>query len=279
MKNNFKINTVPLLIWATTFTIVPLVVLTLFAVTNKNGNLTPNNFLKIGTYSHIILKSIMFAAITTAVCLLISYPFAYFIFKNLKPANQKILLTLIVLPILTNMLLRTFAWMTLLEKNGLINKILRLLSLPTLRLINTPIAVILVMTYDFLPFMILPIYSSICQIKKNIINASHDLGANEFQTLRRIIVPLSIKGVLQGVGLVFVLSCSTFIVPRMISGGTIILIGDLIESHFMGPIYNPWLGSALALSLNAAIMLIVGVSSRLKTTKKGASKNETKIFI
>lgn len=278
MKNSFKTNTIFLSLWAAVSTLIPMVVLCVFSATNQTGNFTLNNFLKIGTYGHVILKSMLFAATTTIGCLLVSFPVAYIVFKNMKPSNQKILITLIMLPTLTNMILRTFAWMTLLEKNGLINKALKLLQLPPLKLINTPAAVILVMIYDFLPFMILPIYGSICQINRNIVDAGRDLGANELQTLCKIMVPLSFKGVLQGTSLVFVMSCSTFIVPRIMSGGTTILIGDLIESNFMGEVYNPCFGSTLALSLNVAIMFII-VLGRLKKTKKGTLKNETKIFI
>ena len=125
----------------------------------------------------------------------------------------------------------------------------------------------------------MPIYGAIRQINSNIIDAGRDLGANELQTFKKIILPLSVKGAFQGIELVFVLACSTFIVPRLMSGGTTILIGDLIESQFMGPIYNPWLGSALALGLNLAIIAIIFITNKLKTTKKGIVKNETKIFI
>lgn len=268
-----------MLLWTASFTLVPLCVLCFFSVTNKNGGFTLTNFLKILDYQHIILRSIVYATLTTTFCLFVAYPFAYFIFKNLKQASQKFLIVLIILPTLLSMLLRTFAWMTLLEKNGLINKVLKLINLPPLKLINTPGAIILVMIYDFLPFMILPIYGSIRQINSNIIDASQDLGANELQTFRKVILPMSLKGVFQGIELVFVLSCSTFIVPRLMSGGTTILIGDLIESKFMGTTYNPWLGSALALGLNVIIIIIVALTGKLGADKKGVEKNEPKIFI
>ena len=166
------------------------------------------------------------------------------------------------------------------EKNGLINKFLKFCNFPELRLINTPIAVIIVMLYDFLPFMIIPIYNAMTKIDKNIITASTDLGANEMQTFKKIIIPLSIKGVFQGIGVVFVLACSTFVIPKMMSGGKVILMGDLIESQFMGPVYNPWLGSAIALTLNLTIILIILLTKTIKqNNKKGTTKNEKKIFL
>lgn len=278
MRSYFKPSFLLLATWNVCFIIAPVLVLSFFAITDQNNNLTLANLLKIGSFWRIILRSALFATITTVICLLVAYPFAYFVFKTVKPSNQKLIIALITLPMWTNLLLRTFAWMTLIEKNGLINKILMFLNLPTIKLINTPAAVILVMVYDFLPFMIIPIYNSINKISNNIIQASNDLGAGEFQTLKRIIFPLSIKGVFYGIGTTFVLSCSSFIIPRMMSGGTTILIGDLIESQFLGFSYNPWLGSALALGLNAAIILVFFMTLKLRKPRKGNLNNETAIF-
>lgn len=277
---NLKLSYSPLIIWTLLFTISPFLILILFAFTDKTNTFTLINVYKIGNYWHIILRSIIFATITTFLCLSIAYPFAYFLYTTLKQTNQKIIIALITLPTWTNLLLRTFAWMTLIEKNGIINKILRLLQIPTINLINTPIAVIIVMVYDFLPFMIIPIYNAMNKIDNNIVTASSDLGANEFQTFKKVIFPLSMKGIFQGTGLIFVLACSTFIIPKMMSGNMIILIGDLIESQFMGPVYNPWLGSAFALSLNLTIILIMTITKTLKhTNKKGNFRNEEKVFL
>lgn len=276
---NFKLSHLPLILWTSMFTIAPELILGAFAFTNKTGQFTFENLIKINKYWHIFFRSIKFATLTTIVCLCIAYPFSYFVFKTVKSSSQKLIISLITLPTWTNLLLRTFAWMTLIEKNGLINKILKFLNIPELKLINTPAAVVIVMVYDFLPFMIIPIYSSMTKIDKNLIEASADLGANELQTLKKVIMPLSLKGVLQGIGLIFVLSCSTFIIPKMMSGGKIILIGDLIESQFMGPIYNPWLGSAFALSLNIIIVLIILLNKSVVQTKKGATQNDKKNFL
>ncbi len=278
MRNCFKPSFLLLVLWNICFIIVPVLILSFFAITDQNNNFTLSNLLKIGSFWRIILRSALFATITTVICLIIAYPFAYFVFKTVKPSNQKLIIALVTLPMWTNLLLRTFAWMTLIEKNGLINKILMFLNLPTIKLINTPAAVILVMIYDFLPFMIIPIFSSINKISNNIMQASNDLGAGELQTLKRVIFPLSIKGVFYGIGTTFVLSCSSFIIPRMMSGGTTILIGDLIESQFLGSSYNPWLGSALALGLNAAIILMFLLILKLRKPKKGNLSNETAIF-
>ncbi len=275
----FKFSNLFIIAWSLMFTIAPLGILIFFSLTNSSSNFTIENFLQIKNYWQLILRSVVFSALTTLICLIIALPFAFYIYSSLKKSNQKLIIALITLPTWTNLLIRTFAWMTLIENNGLINKILKIFNLPKLQIINTPIAVILVMVYDFLPFMILPIYSAINKINKNILDASHDLGANEFQTFKQVVFPLSSKGIVQGISSVFMFSSSTFVIPRLMSGGTTILIGDLIESQFMGLIYNPWLGSALALGLNLFIIFMLTFTNKLTQSTQGASKHEAEIFL
>ena len=254
------------------FTLIPLLMIIWFSFTNESYGFTLENILKIGNYLGVIGRSLTFALAATIICLVISYPFSYFItkFSNLK---QKLLIILIMLPMWTNLLLRTYAWMTILEKNGLINNFFKAFGLPTLRMINTPGAVILGMVYDFLPFMIIPIYTTINKIDKNLIEAGSDLGANSLQTFRRIVLPLSVPGIVSGVSMVFVPATSTFIISQLLGGGSNTLVGDLIESQFMGSTYNPWLGSALSFVLMLLIALIMAATRKFDKTETEALLN------
>ncbi len=266
------ISFMPYCIWMALFVVAPTLIVVCFGFLNENYSLTLENILKIGGYFKIIVKSLIFTTIATAVCLIIAYPFSYFLSKVKNNILKKFCIVLITIPMWTNLLLRTYSWMTILEKNGLLNGILKIFNIGPIRIINTPIAIILVMAYDFLPFMIMPIYSAISKIDTNIIEASEDLGANKIKTLKFIILPLSTSGIISGVSIVFVSCACSFLIPRLLGGGSNVLIGELIESQFMGTIYNPWFGSALATFFMFLIVIIMAISNRFK-------KNETENLV
>ena len=267
--NKFSFKFLPYGLWMILFTLIPLLMIIWFSFTNESCEFTLENILKIQNYLGVILRSLAFAFVATLICLAIAYPFSYFITKFSK-LKQKLFIILIMLPMWTNLLLRTYAWMTILEKNGLINNFFKALGLPTFRMINTPSAVILGMVYDFLPYMIIPIYTTITKIDKNLIEAGNDLGANSMQTFRQIILPLSVPGIVSGVSMVFVPATSTFIISQLLGGGSNTLIGDLIESQFMGSTYNPWLGSALSFVLMLIIVIIMAITRKFDRTETEA---------
>ena len=175
--------------------------------------------------------SILLSFLSTAICLILAYPLAMILSQ--KQVNQTSFIVLIfILPMWMNFLLRTLAWQTLLEKNGVINSVLSFLHLPALEIINTPYAIILGMVYNFLPFMVLPIYNVLIKIDRNVINAARDLGANSVQTFWKVIFPLSIPGVISGITMVFVPALTTFVISDLLGGGKILLIGNVIEQSF-----------------------------------------------
>ena len=178
--------------------------------------------------------------------------------------THSFIVLIFILPMWMNFLLRTMAWQTLLEKNGVINSVLSFLHLPSLNLINTPGAIILGMVYNFLPFMVLPIYNSLTKIDQNVINAARDLGANSVHTFFKITLPLSLPGVISGITMVFVPSVSTFIISRMLGGGSNMMVGDLIETQFLGNAYNPNLGSAISLVLMVFILLVMSLMNQFE---------------
>ncbi len=266
MKKSF-ISFAPYIVWIVLFTIAPTIIILCFSFLNENFQFTLNNIAQMKDYVKVILRSILYTTAATGICLLLAYPISYFANKIQNDFFKKIFIVLITLPMWTNLLLRTYSWMTILENNGIINNILKFLNLPTIKLINTPFSIIIVMAYDFLPFMILPIYNAISKINENIIEASEDLGANKLKTFQLVILPLSLPGVLSGTAIVFVSCSCSFLIPRLLGGGTHILIGELIESQFMGPIYNPWFGSAIATCFMSIIFIIISLS-RLAKKKK-----------
>ena len=266
MKKSY-LNFIPYCIWTFLFTIAPTLIVFCFAFLNEKNQLTFYNIMRIKDYSLIILKSLALTTIATAVCLLIAYPISYFASRIKSSLNKKIFIILITLPMWTNLLLRTYSWMTILERNGLLNNLLKFLNLSPIKIINTPIAIIIVMAYDFLPFMILPIHTAICKIDNNLIQASEDLGANNLTTFKYIILPLSLPGILSGVSIVFVSCACSFLIPRLLGGGSNILIGELVESQFMGTIYNPWFGSAIAMFFMLLVGIIMLLTHRLNKTE------------
>ena len=243
-----KIPAIPYLIWTLVFILVPLILVIYFAFTNQRGDFTIKNFADVSTFAPVIMRSVMLAFVSTLVCLILAYPLSYYISRQNKTV-QHALIMLVMLPMWMNFLLRTYAWMTILEQNGLINKALIFFGLSPVKLINTKWAVLIGMIYNYLPFMILPLYSVMTKIHKSLIEASQDLGANSFNVFTKVVFPLSLPGMASGVTMVFVAAVSTFVISRMLGGGSNILIGDLIEMQFLGMSYNPNLGSAISLVL------------------------------
>ncbi len=223
---------------------------------------TLQNILDVSKYTGVLMNSAWLALIATAICLVIAYPLAYMISRMLY-SRQKLALMLVMLPMWMNFLLRTYAWMTLLEKNGLINRFFGLFGLGPFNMINTEGAVVLGMIYNYLPFMVMPLYSIMTKIDERTIEAAQDLGANSLQIVWRVIFPLSMPGVASGITMVFVPSVSTFIISRMLGGGTNMLIGDLIDLQFLGNAYNPNLGAAISLVLMVFIFLCMSITNQL----------------
>lgn len=223
---------------------------------------TWDNLLAASNYMPTLITSIWLAIIATLICLLLGYPVAYII-SRMNFSKQKIMIMLIMLPMWMNFLLRTYAWMTILENNGLLNKLFGLIGLGPFRFINTPGAVVLGMVYNYLPFMILPLYSIMTKIDERTIEAARDLGAGSKNIFTRIVLPLSTPGITSGITMVFVPAVSTFIISKMLGGGKNMLIGDLIDLQFLGNAYNPHLGSAISLVLMVFILLCLSITNSM----------------
>ena len=251
----------PYLVWMTVFIAVPLLMIAVFAFTSNDGGFTIKNIQDVGQYANIFFRSIWLSVIATAICLVMAYPVS-FILSRMEKHKQATMLMIVMLPMWMNFLLRTYAWMTLLGNNGVINHLLGLMGIGPLKLINTSGAVVLGMVYNYLPFMILPLYSVMVKIDKSVIEAASDLGCSSFATLFRVIVPLSLPGITSGITMVFVPAISTFIISRMLGGGSNLLIGDLIEMQFLGNAYNPHLGAAISLVLMFIILVIMTVMNQ-----------------
>ena len=251
----------------------PIIMVVIYALSASVGGFTLDNFAKMGTYTVVFTRSFKLALIATAICVLIGYPVSYKMSKE-GPRFQRLAMVLIMLPMWMNFLLRTYSWMAILENNGLLNQLFRKIGLIALynnifgtdisffRMINTQGAVVLGMVYNYLPFMILPIYSVIVKLDHSLIEAARDLGANSVQVFRRVILPLSLPGVLSGITMVFVPSVSTFAISKMLGGGTEMLLGDLIDQQYMGGAYNPYLGAAISLVMMVIVVICMVVMNR-----------------
>lgn len=259
MKN--KLIAAPYLVWMIVFILVPLIMVAYFAFTDKDGNFTLEYVADVAQYSQIFIRSIWLAAIATVICLVIAYPLAY-ILTGLSKNVQGTMLMIVMLPMWMNFLLRTYAWMTMLGNNGIINSVLGFFGLGPFKLLNTEGAVVLGMVYNYLPYMILPLYSVMVKIDKSVIEAASDLGCNTWKTIFRVVFPLSLPGVMSGITMVFVPAISTFIISRMLGGGGNLLIGDLIEMQFLGNAYNVNLGAAISLVLMVIILLIMTIMNQ-----------------
>ena len=223
---------------------------------------TFENITKVSDYMPVLIHSVWLAALATVICLVIGYPISYIISRT-HPSRQKAFLMLIILPMWMNFLLRTYAWMTLLERNGWINRFFGLIGIGPFNMINTQGAVILGMVYNYLPFMILPLYSIMTKIEDYTIEAAQDLGANSVRVFSKVVIPLSMPGIASGITMVFVPAVSTFIISRMLGGGSNMLIGDLIELQFLGNSYNPNLGAAISLVLMVFVLLCMTLTNQL----------------
>ena len=250
----------PYLVWMAAFIVVPLFIVIWYALTNSEGQPTLENLAAIGRYSSVFARSLLLAAEATIICLVLAFPVGYFL-SRLRANKQHIMLMLVMLPMWMNFLLRTYAWMTLLERNGLINRLLGLFGLGPVEMINTSGAVVLGMVYNYLPYMILPLYTAMTKIDDSVIEAAQYLGCNTFKVVTRVLIPLSGPGIATGITMVFVPAVSTFIISRMLGGGSNLLIGDLIELQFLGNSYNLNLGSAMSLVLMVIVLLCMSFTS------------------
>ena len=251
---------VPHMVWAVLFIVGPLLFVLYFAFTDTKGSFTLSNISLLSSYSHIFFLSICFALVATAFCLLIGYPLAMAM-ANAKPSTQKMLMVLLMLPMWISLLIRTYSLMTLLDNGGLINSLLVKLGLAPAKMVGTGGAVILGMVYDFLPYMVLPIYTSLTKLDKRYLEAAADLGCNGFQTLTRVILPLTAPGILSGITMVFVPSISTFYISQKLGGGNFDLIGDTIERQFKyASTYH--VGAALSLVMMILILISIAVMNR-----------------
>lgn len=262
-----RISGVPYLVWMVIFIALPLLLVGIYAFTSENREFTLENLSGIGQYVPVLARSIWLAAIATVICLILAFPLAFMI-SRMNPRRQSLMLMLVMLPMWMSFLLRTYAWMSLLENNGLINRLLGLVGIGPLQMINTQGAVVLGMVYNYLPFMILPLYSVMTKIDNSVIEAAEDLGAGRSNVLGRVLIPLSAPGIKTGIIMVFVPSISTFIISRMLGGGENLLIGDLIEMQFLGNSYNPYLGSAMSLVLMVIVLLCMSVAGGTNDEQK-----------
>lgn len=264
---NKKMLSVPYLFWSALFIIIPLCMVFYYGLTDKSGAFTLENIIAITTPEHskALWEALKLSVVSTVICLLLAYPLAM-ILSNMNVNQHSFLVLIFILPMWMNFLLRTLAWQTLLEKTGVINGILNALHLPTLNIINTPSAIVLGMVYNFLPFMVLPIYNVLVKIDRNVINAARDLGANGFQTFMKIIFPLSVPGVISGITMVFVPALTTFVISKILGGSKILLIGNVIEQEFTQT-GNWHLGSGLSIVLMLFIIFNMVISA--VTDKEG----------
>lgn len=261
----------PYIIWMIGFTIIPLMMIVIYGLTDKTGAFTLENVISIATAEHskALFLSLGLSFTSTAICLFLAYPLAMILRK--KGIGQgSFVVFVFILPMWMNFLLRTLAWQTLLEKNGVVNGLLNFLHLPNISIINTPSAIILGMVYNFLPFMILPIYNVLVKIDDNTINAAKDLGANEVQTFWRIWLPLSLPGIVSGITMVFVPALTTFVISNLLGGSKILLIGNVIEQEFTKG-SNWHLGSGLSLVLMVFILLSMALIAKYDKNGEGAA--------
>ncbi len=267
MKNKKKLLAGPYLFWAVSFIIIPLFMILYYGLTNEKKEFTLLNLAQITTPENLkaLGLALLLSLVSTIICLILAYPLAMILAS--KSMNQTSFIVLIfILPMWMNFLLRTLAWQTLLEKNGVINSVLSFLHLPTQSMINTPSAIILGMVYNFLPFMVLPIYNVIVKIDKDVISAAKDLGANNVQTFLKIIFPLTTPGIISGITMVFVPALTTFVISDLLGGSKILLIGNVIEQEFKQS--SNWnVGSGLSLVL--MVFIIASMALIAKYDKDG----------
>ena len=250
----------PYALWAVLFVLAPLCMVVYYAFTDTSGAFSLHSVSQIPSYLSTILLSVLYGLAATGICLLLGYPFAYLISKH-AARRQRTVVLLVMLPMWMNFLIRTYSWMTILGDSGVINSVLAAVGLEPAKLINTGGAVILGMVYNFLPYMILPIYSVLSKLDGSLIEAAEDLGSSRHQVFRRVVLPMSLPGVLSGITMVFVPCVSTFYITQKLGGGQAVLVGDVIETQFQSA-NNYNLGAALSLVLMVLILICLGVMNR-----------------
>ena len=269
--NKKKLLAGPYLFWSVSFVVIPLLVIVYYAFTSDEGTFTFSNLAQITTPENLkaLGMSILLSFLSTAICLILAYPLAMILSE--KNMNQTSFIVLIfILPMWMNFLLRTLAWQTLLEKNGVINSILAFFHLPGISIINTPGAIILGMVYNFLPFMVLPIYNVLIKIDRDVINAARDLGANSVQTFLKVTLPLTTPGIVSGITMVFIPALTTFVISDLLGGSKILLIGNVIEQEFKQT--NNWnAGSALSTVLMIFIILSMVLMNKYDKDGEGTA--------
>ena len=281
-----RVITAPYMVWAVLFIIVPLVFIAYYAFTDDNFAFTLENITRfftatseqtaddgtiteVHTYILIFWRSVRLAVISTFICFLIGYPIAYFISK-MSPKMQKTMITIIMIPMWMNFLIRTYAWMTILQDTGIINTLLNKMGLSTVHIIGTQTAVVIGMVYDYLPYMILPIYSVMAKLDHKLVEAAHDLGCNSFQVLCKVIFPLTVPGVISGITMVLIPSVSTFYISQKLGSGKFFLIGDAIEGQYTAN--NLHFAAAIALIMMIVLLAAMAVLRRATSIKPGRAR-------
>lgn len=268
MKN--KAISYPYVGWMALFVVAPLVIIAIYAFTADTGGFTLYHFQNMAQYAAAFGRSFLLAAVATVVCLLIGYPLAYYLARETGWVHRMATM-LIMLPMWMNFLLRTYAWSFLLERNGLINRLFGLFGLGPFQMIDTQGAIVLGMVYNFLPYMILPIFSVIEKMDHRVIEAAQDLGADGFTVFRRVIFPLSLPGVLSGITMVFIPSVSTFAISGLLGGNKTLMLGNLIDMQLLGDAYNPHLGSAISLVMMIIVMACMAVMNHFGDGEQGVT--------
>ena len=267
-KNKSLLLSTPYVLWMLLFTLIPLGVVGYYALTDPDtGAFTLDNLKDLGLFFPVFADSIWYALVSALICLLLGYPVAYFI-AHRKPVTQKLLYMLVMLPMCMSFLLRTLAWVGILETTGIVNRLLGIFSIGPVDMIGTPGAVILGMVYNYLPYMILPLYAIIVKIDNRLIEAAEDLGCNSVQVFSRVVLPLSMPGILSGMTMVFVPAVSTFYISQKLGGTDTMLIGDVIERQFKSG-NNPNLGAALSLVLMILVLVCTGIMNRFGSDEEG----------
>lgn len=262
MKRKTSLSRYPYLIWSIIFIVVPIFLVIYFSLINGDGAFTLNNYKKLfnSLYMLVFFNSIKLALVSTIICLFLGYPAAYIVSKTQLKARN-LLMLLLIIPMWMNFLLRTYAWMSILGKNGIINKIFAFIGFSKVDILYTNGAVILGMVYNFLPFMIIPIYTVLIKIDKDVIRAASDLGANRFVVFKRVVLPLSVPGIMSGITMVFMPAVSTFVISKLLGGGQFMLIGNLIESQFT-TVGDWYFGSAISILMMVIILISMAILSK-----------------
>ena len=266
----------PYVLWSFLLIVLPLALILLYSITTGDNSLitihfTLDNFRKISDpiYLNVFIKSLQMGLITTGVCLVLAYPMAYIISK-FDESSQNILILLVTIPMWINTLLRTYAWIRLLSDNGIINSLFKLLGLNQQTMMYTNFSVVMGLVCDLLPFMVIPIHTSLAKMDHSLVEAASDLGANRFQTFTKVILKLSLPGVINGVSMVFLLSISSFVIPQLLGGHQFVLIGNLIENQFIS--VGDWnFGSSISVILAVIILVMMGFMKKIDPDENGGN--------